>query len=270
MSAPPRPGPVPDWKLERFLLGELPAAEAAEVARMAATEPPVGARLEALRAEGSQLLARYPAPWLARQVRQRLAVGTGSEPGGWRRFATWPLAAPAAALAAALALLLSLPVDDGSRPAPTAAPGVRLKGTGPRLVLYRQTATGSEPLAAGARVGAGDRVQVQYLAAGAAYGAILSVDDRGAVTRHLPEAGERAAPLRPDGPVALEFSYQLDATPGRERFYFVTADAPFALEPVLAAARAAAAGPDSRLRLGADQAQCAFVVLKAEAPVAGP
>lgn len=56
---------------------------------------------------------------------------------------------------------------------------------------------------------------------------VASCDAPGAVTWHLPEAPGWAAALVKDGERALAHAYELDASPGFERFVFVTADVPF-------------------------------------------
>jgi hypothetical protein len=70
---------------------------------------------------------------------------------------------------------------------------------------------------------------------------ILSIDGSGVVTRHLPIDGNVAVALRNDGTVLLDNAYELDDAPAWECFYFVTADEPFDVGPVLAAAQRAAA-----------------------------
>jgi hypothetical protein len=89
-------------------------------------------------------------------------------------------------------------------------------------------------------------VQVAYVAAGRTHGVILSVDGRGAVTLHAPEAGGEPVALAPSGTHSLPRAYELDDAPHFERFFFITADASFALEPVLASARTLAGRPDAR------------------------
>ena len=49
------------------------------------------------------------------------------------------------------------------------------------------------------------------------YGAIISVDGRGAFTQHLPLKGEFAVPLVARD--TLDFAYELDDAPHWERFY---------------------------------------------------
>ncbi|HEY0092742.1 MAG TPA: ActD-like protein, partial [Archangium sp.] len=116
----------------------------------------------------------------------------------------------------------------------------------PRLTVHRQRAGTAEALADGALAGPGDVVQLAYVAAGRAQGVILSVDGRGTVTLHAPESGTGSVPLAPAGTHALPGAYALDDAPGFERFFLVTAEAPFALEEVLAAARSLAGHAEAR------------------------
>jgi hypothetical protein len=122
----------------------------------------------------------------------------------------------------------------------------RTKGLLPQLLVHRQGAAEPERLADGAAAGAGDVVQLSYIAAGHPYGAVVSVDGRGAVTVHEPETGAQAVALAASGTHALPRAYELDDAPAFERFLFITSDTSFALEPVLAAARALAASADAR------------------------
>jgi hypothetical protein len=156
-------------------------------------------------------------------------------------------------------------------PPGTAAPGVeeRIKG-GPALAVYRKTAEGSETLASGDRVHPGDLIRLGYRAAGRAYGVILSIDGRGSVTLHLPAGGAQAAALDNHGTVLLDRAYELDDAPGWERFYLVTATAPFSTGGVLdAAKRAAGANPGSppaALTVPSGFEQAAFTLEKDKRP----
>ncbi len=78
MSTSERPGRVPDWKLERYLLEELAPAEAREVAALERDHVEVRARLETVRASNTELQARYPAAWMSRQIRRRHRSGRGT------------------------------------------------------------------------------------------------------------------------------------------------------------------------------------------------
>jgi len=84
---------------------------------------------------------------------------------------------------------------------------------------------------------------VRYIAAGKRYGVVASCDARGAVTLHLPETPGQAVALAKDGERALAHAYELDSSPGFERFVFVTADVPFDTELVVRSLKRGAALP---------------------------
>ena len=268
MTSPRR---TPDWLLERIALGELPPEELAAARARLAQEPDGEARLAALEAENRAILAKLPPGAVAREVESRAAgarrveAARGEPRPFYRRTSAFILAS---ALAAVVLLVLV-------RPEPWATgngmdmPGpevTRAKGLLPQLLVHRQAAAEPERLADGAAAAAGDVVQVSYVAAGHPYGVILSVDGRGAVTLHAPASGAQAVPLAPSGTHALPRAYELDDAPAFERFIFITSDTPFALEEVLAAARAVAASPDARtapLALPAGFSQVFFTLEKA-------
>lgn len=274
---------VPAWKLERYALGELPADELHRLRQRLESDADLRRQVEALRAGDAEVRGQYPTDWMARQIRAR---AQRAEPArgelSWNRWLGFLAPAAAVALLAVVALPSSDEPGDEAAPladsAPLAGPaplamtrtqadGVRIKGDGPTLLLHRRTAAGSERLTEGSPARQGDLLRLQYAANGASHGAILSIDGRGVVTWHLPRHGDRpgavAAPLAA-GPVALDSAYELDDAPRWERFYLVAADAPFALDGVAAAARAAAAGsaPPERLDLPERLAQTGLTVTK--------
>ncbi|WP_375769690.1 ActD-like protein [Archangium gephyra] len=239
MRSPTR---TPDWLLERIALGELPPEELARARARLLEEPDGAARLAALEADSAATLARHPPHVLARQVatQARLVQARRERPA--RRF---PLAAALvpAITAAALVVLVRPP---GSAPPGPEVEETRVKGLAPRITVHRQRAGAAEALADGALAAPGDVVQLAYVAAGRAHGVIVSVDGRGTVTLHAPESGTGSVPLAPAGTHALPGAYALDDAPGFERFFLVTAEAPFALEEVLAAARSLAGHAEAR------------------------
>jgi anti-sigma factor RsiW len=242
MTSPHR---TPDWLLERIALGELPPRELAAARARLAHEPEGEARLAALEAENRTVLEQLPPSFVAREVERRARRGNAptSETRPWTRFL------PALALVPVLAMALLVVARPGTRPGELEGEGAevtRTKGLSPRLGLYRMAAQGPEVLAEGASAAEGDVVQVSYVAAGARFGVIFSVDGRGTVTRHAPASGLDAMPLAPSGTHALPGAYALDDAPFFERFFFITSDNPFALEEVLSAARVLATSDEAR------------------------
>jgi hypothetical protein len=229
---------VPDWLLERLAAGELPELRVRELSERldAAGER---SRLAALADSNAEILRAHPPALVLAAVRQRAVQPAARRPAGpLAALALWPLLAFGGP--AALVLALALDTFPGRAPltpppAPEAAPeGLIAKGLEPYLSIYRRTAASPERLPERARVRTGDTLQLAYVAAGQRFGVVASVDGRGAVTLHLPEAAGRAAALDDRGETPLPHAYELDETPGNERFVFVTAAAPFDTAAVVA------------------------------------
>lgn len=261
---------VPDWKLERYLIGELPVPEMESIRSAAESDSSIRQRLEQLQHSNQDILRRYPPEWMTRQIEARrelaASVKRTSTTLTGRIVALPKLAALAVALMVVLLIFYPRQVDQTSEVGTEADTGI--KGRGPSLVLYRKVPSGAERLSEGSLGRSGDTIQVAYLAVGRRYGVILSRDGRGVVTLHLPERGSQAAHLEVGRLVRLDSSYQLDDAPLWECFYFITSDKPFPIDPILQAARSLdhiQTAPD-RLPLPDSFAQSVFLLRKASKP----
>jgi len=270
--------PLPALTLERYRLRELPKAELAALDARLETDAALREALARLDASDHEILdAAKPADFVrrlearadARNRRERVLAeraqaGRGHAPETSRKSSASlkPLLAGAAALA-----LIALPVGFAVRNAmgpevlasaePIEDDTVRLKGLQPHLAVFRKTAEGAEPLASGEKARPGEFLRIGYQAGGFAYGAIVSVDGNGSVTRHWPAEGDRAARLE-QGEALLPQAFELDAAPDYERFYFVVSKRAFDLDPVLASLR----GGDSTPRAPQQAKIVRFDVLK--------
>ena len=222
---------VPDLVLERYRLNELPETSARAVELMLAADPALRARLDALDRSDADIRAQY-APLIS--IHDKRAPS--------RRLILRVLTAAALA---ATALLVFFALPRGVR---NSSDQDRIKGTAaprPSLAIYRRTSSGSERLADGDVVRTGDLLRLGYTSAGRAYGVILSIDGRGALTMHLPSNGGDAVSLAQGAATTLlDHAYELDDAPKVERFYFITGARPFQVGPILTAARAARGAPD--------------------------
>jgi len=235
---------LPPLLLEQLALDELEPDQVRSVRERLGSD--AEATLAELRGSDAEIADALPVAALAREVERRRERGA---PARVRR-GLW-IAVPALAC---LALLILRPGDPESTTAAGGASspgetliapaddGVRLKGFAPQIRLYRRTGGEPEQLADGSSAGAGDVVQIRVLAAGHRAGLILSLDGRGEVTVHLPldPSASEARPFGDDGETLLEDAFELDDAPGFERFVLVTADDPFAVAPIVAAAQALA------------------------------
>jgi hypothetical protein len=225
---------VPDWLLERLVAGELPERSATAL-RERLERCGESARLAALRASDEEILREHPPADVALEVERRRARASRNE----TRVATgsWRLLVAGSAAAALLAVLAQERwTEERGAPLDAARPigqpggdveGLTAKGLAPHLSIYRRTLASPERLSAKDRVRAGDTLQMAYVAAGQRFGVVASIDARGTVTLHLPERPGPAVQLENSGERALPHAFELDATPGFERFVFVTSQAPF-------------------------------------------
>jgi hypothetical protein len=245
---------IPDILLERYRLNELRPDEAARLEDRIRRVEPLRRRLEALDRSDEEIHRSG--------VLERLADRLPRSRRAPRRVVAY-VAVLATVAAMALVAFIVAPRTQ------TPADGDRIKGLTPALAVYRRTAHGSETLADGAVARSGDLLRVGYRAAGKPYGVILSIDGRGSVTVHLPPNAERAAALKRDSTVLLDQAYELDDAPQWERFYFITGDTPFAVAPIVEAARTAAAdhrSPPASLPLPHGLDQSTFSVQKEARP----
>jgi hypothetical protein len=306
---------ISDLKLERYVLGELPAEERRALKARLKTDAALRERLSALEKSTAALLRETPpevfaARLLARQRRRaaeaKALARTASSAYG---FAAWKPLLGSAVLLVILAVPLTrlmgprdpgLAVDETattgipssgtegvgqstqdpparspSEAPPEASPavpvetpiaavqddGIRLKGLEPHLAIFRKTGSGAEPLHPGEKARAGELLRIGYQAGGFPYGAILSVDGNGSVTRHWPATGTTAGKLE-NGEALLPSSFELDAAPDYERFYFVVSKRPFALDPLLQSLHANESLPDAKNIKGGETRIVRFEILK--------
>lgn len=259
------PKRVPPLLVEKLALGELSEAQAAEVRRRLDAEGGVEARLLELARSSAEVLEEHPPERAVPAIAARRAAGAEQErsPMSLRL----PTFAPVLAAACALVLFVVARGPEPAAPRPEAAlEPTRTKGLAPHLVVHRDEPTGAVQLEDGARAAAGDVLQLSYVAAGSGYGAVVSLDGNGAVTLHLPASVGPAARLEPEGTIALPQAYELDDAPAFERFFLVTAAAPFDASAAVEGARLLAREPRRAEReplpLPEGLAQASFLVVK--------
>jgi len=245
---------VPDWKMERNVLGELPADEQLRVRRQLDDDD--NERLAALRRSDRTILVQHPPRVVGQALRARLGLQRRAP-----RSALVALPLLAVAAAALFVTAPRAPYPDAPR-VDDAYFGV--KGE-PALVIHRQLGVDSERLADAQSAAAGDVLQLSYQAMGWPYGVLLSIDGGETVTLHFPLNGQSSA-LSLEGRMNLEQGYRLDDAPSFERFFFVTAPEPLDVGAVLAAARELASSDDAAtaaLHLDINNHQTSLILWKA-------
>ncbi|MDX2010649.1 MAG: hypothetical protein SFW67_10680 [Myxococcaceae bacterium] len=237
-----------DWLLERYRLGEATPEQRQRVDEALAADASVRARLEALKADDAATLAAHPPARVVASIR----AAAGEPAPGRRAVAWWP----------ALAVLAAGVVAVVAWPGPTEEDVFRDKGVGVALTLFKLSSQGPTALADGMTVKPGDVVQPKFRLDEPGYAALVSFDALGQVTVHAAPTQRLEA-----GSITTDRSFELDASPGFERFILVVGPTPVALEAVRARVSTIATSSDPRrAALGLPGTAERSVVLLKETP----
>lgn len=240
---------VPNWKLERYRLGELSEADTKQIADALVLDATLRERLAAIESDDVATLRAHPASRVAERVRLTARDAGALAP----KRAPWKM--PAFALAAVALIgvvawqLQQPPVEDV----------VTLKGDA--LRLFRLTNAEPERLDDGASVKPHDVVQVAFELDGAKYAVVVSVDGAGNATLHWPHGPDARTPPNFK---KLPESFELDEAPGFERFFLITSNEPLSPEQLYAAVKQA--GRSGTLSIPAAASQRSLLLQKVVSP----
>jgi hypothetical protein len=261
--------PVPTPLLEQLRLGELPAETAVRLRAELSEADAV--RLAALDADDAEILDRHPPHLVATAIRRRAEAANASKRGPFG----WWLAMPALA-ACALVFVVLQPQGVETQPKTLGGvgasidDGVRAKGDA-RLLVFRRTASGSEPMVSGASAQAGDELRLGWFVEAPTDAVVVSLDGRGVTTPHFPLAGTGVGKAT-QGRTLLDTAYALDDAPSFERFVLVVGPN-VTVERVVEAAKTVAHTPSAatdRLPLPVEWTQIDFLVRKTASNAQGP
>ena len=205
---------IPEVLLERYLAGDVTAAQKQSIEATLAASATERARLEDLRADSSAFFIKHPVgPVVAKlEVPRRSA------------WLSWWVPALGAAAAMPVAGVFGLRFNDTDFAA---------KGS-IALTAHRKTITGTEALAAGAVTHPGDEVRFELRAPYEGFVAVLSKDGAGQTSVYYPADAQTAAAYQPAAPM-LPAATRLDAALGPERIIAVYGRQAFSLTPLLKA-----------------------------------
>src|SRR5690554_2533070 len=249
--------------LERLALGEASEAERRLLdAEAAARGESLDALLAAVDASDEEIRMKYPADVMAARIESQLDARSSGRRWGGASSARWFTGLGVLASAGVAAFLIfnlpdtaAVPADDAGEVVRNMGQDtVRIKGAASRLIVWRKVSGAAERLENGAVARAGDVLQLEYSAAGAPYGIIVSLDGRGEFTLHHPADPGATTELR-QGVTPLGFAYQLDDAPDYERFFFVTSEKPLDIDEITQSIEALAASKkakDGQPKLPAD------------------
>ena len=258
---------IPDWKLERFLTGDLPEEEMNKLRELEANDAVFANRVKMLREDNKAILSKLPFETLAEKIAdatdaagEGLAnLGTGAAGNAAKnavknaaknaprftlvKFAAAAMFVFAVALVAFFAQRETSVMNErvgsdvanvnGSQHTQVALAenesDTRIKGLDARMEVWKKTSAGIVQLNDLDSVGEGDEIQLRYAVPEKCFGLLFSMDGNGALTLHMGD-GVKAIELAPGKMNSLPFAYKLDDAPYFEKFFFVTSPKEFAVE----------------------------------------
>ena len=252
---------IPDWKLERFLTGDLPEEDMNKLRELEANDAVFANRVKMLREDNKAILSKLPFETLAEKIADatdvagegRANLGTVTETAGTAvknaprftlvKFAAAAMFIFAVALVAFFAQRETSVMNErvgsdvanvnGSQNTQVALAetqsDTRIKGLEARMEVWKKTPAGIVQLNDLDSVGEGDEIQLRYAVPEKCFGLLFSMDGNGALTLHMGN-GVKAIELAPGKMNSLPFAYKLDDAPYFEKFFFVTSPKEFAVE----------------------------------------
>ncbi len=227
---------IPDWKLEKYLTGDLPAEEMREIRDMEATDEIFAGRVKMLREDNAAILKKLPFEKLS----EKMATMPGRSNAGAGNtvrvnFKLVKLAAAAALVLAVVTVALfgQRSLSEQNTQLMEVAmvdqnDDVRIKGLSARMEVWKKTGDSAVQMENLGEAREGDEIQLRYAVAEKCYGLLFSMDGNGTITMHMGQEN-RAVELEPGKMTTLPFAYKLDNAPKFEKFFFLTSKNEFEL-----------------------------------------
>ena len=233
---------IPDWKLERYLTGDLPEGEMREIRELEKTDEIFAHRVKILREDNAAILKKLPFEKLSEKMDAISArSGSGKSAGNGMNFKLVKFAAAAALVLAVVSVALFSQREigpdvgtDGAQVMDVAMvdaqdDGTRIKGLDARMEVWKKMGDSAVQMSNLDEAREGDEIQLRYSVPEKCFGLLFSMDGNGTLTMHMAE-GNRAIALEPGKMTTLPFAYKLDNAPKFEKFFFLTSRDTFELD----------------------------------------
>ena len=226
---------IPDWKLERYLTGDLPEGEMSEIRELEKTDEVFARRVKMLREDNAAILRKMPFERLAEKMDAR---DCGAErKNNVVHFGFVKFAAAAALVLAVVSVALfsqrEVVPDAGAQVMDVAMAaqddGTRIKGMDARMEIWKKTGDSAVQMLNLDEAREGDEIQLRYSVPEKCFGLLFSMDGNGTVTMHMAD-GSQAVALEPGKMTTLPFAYKLDNAPKFEKFFLLTSQKDFAID----------------------------------------
>ena len=224
---------ISDFKLERYLLGELSEKEMRELQERELSDEIFAARVAEMRLQGKRFVAENPFEALEAKMDAADEAADGNVISGlWLKVA----AALVIALGVFSMVVLNRNVETYSGESATMEvamanvdDGTRIKGMSASLEVWKKTGDSAVQMVNLGDASEGDEIQLRYRVPQKCFGMLFSMDGNGTVTMHMGD-GNNAIELEPGKMTTLPFAYKLDNAPKFEKFFLLTSQNSFAID----------------------------------------
>ena len=224
---------ISDFKLERYLLGELPEKEMRDFQERELSDEIFAARVREMREQGKRFVAENPFEALEAKMDAADEAADGNVISGlWLKVA----AALVIALGVFSMVVLNRNVETYSGESATMEvaianvdDGTRIKGMSASLDVWKKTGDSAVQMVNLGDAHEGDEIQLRYRVPQKCFGMLFSMDGNGTVTMHMGD-GNNAIELEPGKMTTLPFAYKLDNAPKFEKFFLLTSQNSFAID----------------------------------------
>lgn len=224
---------ISDFKLERYLLGELPEKEMRDFQERELSDEIFAARVREMREQGKRFVAENPFEALEAKMDAADEAADGNVISGlWLKVA----AALVIALGVFSMVVLNRNVETYSGESATMEvamanvdDGTCIKGMSASLEVWKKTGDSAVQMVNLGDASEGDEIQLRYRVPQKCFGMLFSMDGNGTVTMHMGD-GNNAIELEPGKMTTLPFAYKLDNAPKFEKFFLLTSQNSFAID----------------------------------------
>lgn len=215
---------IPDLMLEQYMLNELSECDKKSIDDQLVYNSELKQQLETLADSNRTFYNSHPIDWFIKKTFPKQE----KEHNFWSFLAWKPVLVPAlCTLLIVPLLLITMKTMYGH------SDTRRAKGDIDILNVYRKTTLGSELLIDGATVRQKDLVQLEYIVSDSnLYGMIVSIDGNSSITVHL-GTDDGVSVVLEHKKRLLNFSYEFDAAPSFEKFFFITSQNSFSLNEII-------------------------------------
>ena len=255
---------IPEILIEQLLLDELPKGISARKKEDLLKDPYVAKRLKEIKKSNKEILTQFSPDLMVLRIKEKYSNETKVKKIVNFRHVMFSFASAAAALI--IVFLIYIPLNNSNNINITDKPEIiNIKGS-TDIKIHKQTESGQERLEGNSTVKENDRLQISYLTHTETHGIILSIDGRGYVTLHHPEALNASTLLIKNEETYLLNSYKLDDAPEFERFFIVYSETSFSIEEIITAAEVLTKNSDKgitgKLELPIKVEQSSILLLK--------